>query len=70
MKIYGYESEGSDLISLSEITLKLSLEELKDFVLFLERTSSLMEKHGDDFGHEHLNDFYDRNGKPDIIITK
>lgn len=70
MKIYGYESEDSDLISLSEITLQLSLDELNDLILFLEKTAKLMKKHGDDFGHEHLNDFYDRSDKPDIIITK
>lgn len=70
MKIYGYESEDSDLISLSEITLQLSLNELNDLALFLEKTAKLMEKHGDNFGHEHFNDFCDRNGKPDIIITK
>lgn len=70
MKIYGYESENSDLISLSEITLQLSLDELNDLILFLEKTAKSMKKHGNKFGHEHLNDFFERNGKPDIIITK
>ena len=70
MKIYGYESEDGNLISLSEITLQISLDELNDFVLFLTKTAKLMEKHGDNFGHEHLSDFCGRNSKPDIVITK
>lgn len=70
MKIYGYESEDSDLISLSEITLQLSLDELNYLILFLEKTAKAMEKHGDKFGREHLYDFIDRDGIPDIIITK
>ncbi|CDG22283.1 conserved protein of unknown function [Xenorhabdus poinarii G6] len=68
MKIYGYESDDSDLVSLSEVTLQLSLKELNDFIEFLNNTAKLMEAHGDKFGHEHLNDFYKKDSKPDIII--
>lgn len=68
MKIYGYESDDSDLISLNELTLQLSVDELNEFIEFLKSTAKLMELYGDKFGHEHLNDFYKKNGNPDVII--
>ncbi|MCE0826916.1 hypothetical protein LVQ78_12830 [Buttiauxella sp. A2-C2_NF] len=68
MKIYGYESEDSDLVSLSELTLQLSVKELNEFIEFLRNTAKLMEAHGSKFGHKHLNDFYKKDSKPDIII--
>lgn len=68
MKIYGYESDESDLVSLSELTLQLTVKELNELIGFLQNTAELMKAHGNNFGHEHLNDFLKNNGKPDIII--
>ncbi len=68
MKIYGYESDNSDLLSLNEVTLQLSVKELNDFIDFLKNTAKLMEDHDDKFGHEHFNDFIKKDGKPDIIV--
>ncbi|WP_445495993.1 hypothetical protein [Photorhabdus sp. SF281] len=71
MKIYGYESEDSDLVSLNEITFQASVDELKELVLFINNSISLIELNGDKFGHEHLSDFIKskKNKKPDVIIT-
>ncbi|CDL86420.1 hypothetical protein [Xenorhabdus cabanillasii] len=70
MKIYGYESEDSDLIGLEEITFHASVDELRSLVAFITNTISLIEIHGSQFGHEHFNDFVKNNESkaPDIII--
>lgn len=68
MKIYGYESDDSDLVSLSELTLQLTVKELNELIGFLQNTAKSMKTHGNNFGHEHLNDFLRKNDKPDIII--
>ncbi|MCS2154602.1 hypothetical protein MUU49_18785 [Scandinavium goeteborgense] len=57
MKIYGYESDDSDLVSLSELTLQLTAKELNELIGFLQKTAKSMKNHGNNFGHEHLNDF-------------
>ncbi|QXF31999.1 hypothetical protein CE143_01505 [Photorhabdus luminescens] len=74
MKIYGYESEDSDLVSLNEITFQASVDELKELVLFINHSISLIELNGNTFDHEHLSDFIKNkenkeNKKPDVIIT-
>ncbi|MEM0675633.1 hypothetical protein AAHA48_21145 [Dickeya oryzae] len=71
MNIYGYESDDSELISLNEITLQLSIDELSDLLKFMENTLSLMKKH-EDFGHEHFKDYIGNSSvnMPDIIISR
>ncbi|MCC8460274.1 hypothetical protein [Photorhabdus aegyptia] len=71
MRIYGYESEDSDLVSLNEITFQASVDELKELVLFINHSISLIELNGNTFDHEHLSDFIKNkeNKKPDVIIT-
>ncbi|PHP91306.1 hypothetical protein CBF17_023990 [Pantoea agglomerans] len=70
MKIYGYENEGSELVSLHEMTLQISIEELKELSGFILNTICIMEKYGESFGHEHFSDFLKHRVSPDIIITK
>ena len=69
MNIYGYKDADSDLISLEEITLQLSLQELRDLMNFFENTLNKMEKYKEDFGHEHFKDFSGNCYGPDIIIS-
>lgn len=70
MNIFGYENEDSDLISLEEISLKVTLEELKGISKFIEHVIAQMEEHGDDFGHEHLSDFLETYVVPEIVIAR
>lgn len=71
MNIYGYESDESELVSLKEITLQLTVSELDDLISFMQKTMLLMQKH-EDYGHEHYKDFKQdvTSNMPDIIITK
>jgi hypothetical protein len=69
MKIYGYENEDSDLVSLQEISLKVTIDELKKLSSFIDNTINMMEKYGDEFEHEHFSDFIKSKKYPDIIIT-
>lgn len=57
MNVYGYASDNDDLISLNEITLQASAAELSKLVDFLKNTIDLMDKHKENFGHEHFSDF-------------
>lgn len=70
MKIYGYENEDSALIYLREISLQVTIDELKDLSTFIDNTINLMEKNGDKFCHEHFSDLIKSKKYPDIIITK
>ncbi|CAO95696.1 hypothetical protein [Erwinia tasmaniensis] len=70
MKIYGYENEDSDLVSLQEISLQVTIDELKKLSSFIDNAINMMEKYGDEFGHEHFSDFIKSKKYPDIIITK
>lgn len=71
MKVYGYATDNDDLISLDEITLQASVVELKEVVAFLKNTIDLMEKHKENFGHEHFSDYNKKLSKlgVEIIIS-
>lgn len=68
MNVYGYASDNVDLISLNEITLQASVAELSKLVYFLKNTIVLMEKHKEDFGHEHFSDFLKKSSEIDVEI--
>lgn len=70
MKIYGYENEDSDLVSLEEMSLQVTIEELRELSNFIINTINIMEANGESFGHEHFSDFIKSRKSPDIIITK
>ncbi|AUX92297.1 hypothetical protein [Mixta gaviniae] len=70
MEIYGYENEEGDLMSLQEMTLKVTVDELKILSSFIINTVNLMEEHKENFGHEHLSDFTKNCCMPEVIITK
>jgi hypothetical protein len=59
MKLFGYavgSEEGSPL-ALEEVSVvadPATLRRMSEFLLFV---ADLIEKHGDDFGHEHFEDF-------------
>ncbi|KAK46750.1 hypothetical protein BG58_09420 [Caballeronia jiangsuensis] len=69
MNIYGYENEEGDLLSLSEASLKVTIDELKRISEFIEHVILQMEEYGGDFGHEHLSDFLKFPGTPEIVIA-
>ena len=69
MNIYGYKDADSDLISLEEITLQLSLQDMHNLMSFFENTLNKMEKYKEDFGHEHFKDFSGSYHGSDIIIS-
>ncbi|GME48144.1 MULTISPECIES: hypothetical protein [unclassified Pantoea] len=70
MKIYGYENEDSDLVSLEEMSLQVTIEELRELSNFIINTINIMEESGENFEHEHFSDFIKSKKSPDIIITK
>lgn len=68
MNVYGYASDSDDLISLNEITLQASVVELNELVDFLKNTISLIEKHKENFGHEHFSDFLKKSSEINVEI--
>ena len=75
MKIFGYEKKSEDddaPIELSEVTLQANPKQLKDVADFLIEAAQLIEKYGNDFGHEHYSHRSDvwAQGMPDIIAAK
>ena len=69
MNIYGYEAEkDGELLSLAEITVHATIEEIKKLKEFVTFVLSECERCGDDFGHEHLNDFLKEKHISDFII--
>ena len=59
VKAYGYvrgveSEEPSTLEECSIVASPIELRRLSDFFL---KVAEMMDKHGDDFGHEHLSDF-------------
>ena len=59
MRCYGYahKSEDEKPMELSEVTLVGSPATLRDLARFLLLVAEKMEDHGDQFGHEHFEDF-------------
>ena len=75
MKIYGYskdETSNDSLLELEEITLQTNSDVLRKIADFIYKSADLMDKHGRDFGHEHLRDYLknDAWNNADIILLK
>ncbi|MDF0607146.1 hypothetical protein HZU77_016125 [Neisseriaceae bacterium TC5R-5] len=70
MNIYGYKPEDDNILTLEEVTLHVSIDELEKIAAFINNTLDIMKKNEDSFGHEHFNDYVKKNDKPDIIIVK
>ncbi|WHP32002.1 hypothetical protein QMG90_03385 [Trabulsiella odontotermitis] len=68
MNVYGYASDSDDLISLNEITLQASVVELNELVDFLKNTIYLIEKHKENFEHEHFSDFLKKSSEINVEI--
>ena len=61
MKAYGYERDEKydrkeELLSLREVGIAGDPSELRALAQFISLAADLMEKHGAEFGHEHLQD--------------
>ena len=76
MKIYGYslKSEINNLLEMKEVTFQGESEQIKKIADFLNHVADLIEKHGEDFGHEHIKDFYldwrEKFPNIDIIVSR
>ncbi len=69
MQIYGYEAEkDGDLLNLSEVTLLASIEEMKKLNEFICFVLAECETHGDEFGHEHFNNFLQEKNPVDLVV--
>ncbi|MBD5526815.1 MAG: hypothetical protein HDR02_00170 [Lachnospiraceae bacterium] len=73
MKVYGYQENQEVLLSLEEISLQCTIEELEKVINFLintkEEHSAVYEKA--DMCHSHLKDWDAtwKKGQPDIVIV-
>lgn len=75
MKICGYQKlrvNDDGLLEMSEISIKTSPDNLRKIAQFLSQCADSIEKHGKNFGHEHLSDQFDKwnNNFSDIIVTR
>ena len=72
MKIYGYSKDSDELQTLTEVILQTSPSNIRQLAKFLLKTADLMDQHGEDFGHQHLQDNIANwpRDNPDIIIMK
>ncbi len=73
MKFYGYTSddESATLEELVEVTLCAGPDNLRSLAEFLLHVAEEMERHGDDFGHEHFADFVGRPLlKPGFVVAR
>lgn len=73
MKIYGYQENGDVLLSLEEVSLQCTIEELEKIIGFL---MNVKEEHAAVYGktdmcHSHLRDWDSawHSGEPDIVIV-
>jgi len=73
MKLYGYiENADSDSPSvLEEVTVAATPNSLRSMASFFRDVADLMEKHGEQFGHEHFSDYHDGfRADPTLVITR
>ena len=76
MKIYGYSlnTEIESLLEMKEVTFQGESEYIRQIARFLNHSANLIEEHGEDFGHEHIIDFFSdwREKFPniDIIVSR
>ena len=73
MKLYGYENKYEDgFIKLDGVTIIAEPEFLRKIAEFIFDSADAIEKYGNDYDHEHLQDYLKKEGetwdKPDIII--
>ena len=68
MNIYGYKKESDEIVELSEISLKCSVEELDSIIDFFKYAKDLKIKNQDYYGHEHFQDWAKEEKLVDIII--
>ena len=73
LKISGYEVNSERPLFLSEVCIQASPDDLEMLVKFLDATILEMKKWGPKFGHEHFNDWREKNGAivlpGDIIVV-
>lgn len=72
MRAHGYENRKDDtpLVELVELTLSGEPAELRNLASFLERAALMMEKHGDQCGHQHWRDQPDSTEKLlDVVVV-
>jgi hypothetical protein len=76
MKIYGYSSKekinDDGLLEMKEIAIQTSSNHLREIAKFLNECADSIEKHSDNFGHEHFRDYFTEwnDNFSDIIVVK
>lgn len=75
MNVFGYsKNEGlsDELLELEEVTFQADSKMLKEIAKFLLKTADTMEKHGEQFGHEHFKDHVSdkKSLSVDVIVAK
>jgi len=59
-------------MELEEVSFQASPDELRQISQFLLFSAERMEKHGADYGHDHLKDFLEKGERaegPDVIVA-
>jgi len=71
MKAFGYaETPETDTpLTLTEVTIAASAEELRKISEFLLHVASQMEEHGEKFGHEHFGDYSGEKSEVQLIAV-
>ena len=68
----GLDKDEAGPISLREVSLCCSPDQLRVLAKFFLHVADLIEKHGGDFGHEHLQYWWQdwRKGFVDVIVVR
>ncbi len=68
----GVDEVDSGPLSLREVSLCCSPDQLRVLAKFLLHAADLSEKHGQDFGHEHLRSWWKdwQQGFADVIVVR
>ena len=63
VRCYGYTKDTDDDApsELAEVTIQARPDTLRDIIRCLTHVAEQMEKHGENFGHEHFEDFCSRS---------
>lgn len=76
VKLFGYPIDADEdcesPLELKDVTLCASAETFREMAKFLIWTAQQMDDHGDDFGHEHFEDYTNRSISParSLVVTR
>jgi hypothetical protein len=72
MKAFGFTEASDAAIPLSDVTIALTPEAMREFARFVVHAASEMERLGPSYDHMHFRDFSDawQGSWPDVQLTK